>query len=197
MRQLAAMRSNLAAMAQMAAQGFAGSALALVTSYDPDHFAVKVTLQPPPAEGDAAETGWLPVWSPWIGNTWGLFSPPSIGDQVLVLFPGGDGQIGIVIGGIFSDVDKPLPAPAGEFWLKHKQGASLKFTNDGKVSVVAPAGLFVTGDTTITGKLHVTDDAQFDKTVTATTDVVGGGKHLKTHTHSGVTAGGGTSGPPS
>jgi hypothetical protein len=34
-------------------------------------------------------------------------------------------------------------------------------------------------------------------TVTATTDVVGGGKHLKTHTHSGVQPGSGTSGPPS
>lgn len=192
MRHMAALKSNMAAMAQMAAQGFAGSALALVTSYDPDHYAVKVKLQPPPAEGDAAETGWLPVWSPWIGNSWGLFSPPNVGDQVVVLFPGGDGQLGIVIGGIFSDADKPLPAPAGEFWLKHKAGASLKFTNDGKVSVVAPAGLFVTGDTTITGKLTVTNDVTFSGS-----SVTHGGKNIgKTHTHTGVTSGGGTSGPP-
>jgi phage baseplate assembly protein gpV len=35
-----------------------------------------------------------------------------------------------------------------------------------------------------------------DKTVTATTDVVGGGKSLKSHIHTGVTSGSGTSGPP-
>jgi hypothetical protein len=44
---------------------------------------------------------------------------------------------------------------------------------------------------TITGDLHVTG------TATADVDVVGGGKHLKTHTHSGVTSGSGTSGQPS
>lgn len=33
-------------------------------------------------------------------------------------------------------------------------------------------------------------------TITGATDVVGGGKHLATHTHSGVTTGSGTSGPP-
>lgn len=33
-------------------------------------------------------------------------------------------------------------------------------------------------------------------TITGNTDVVGGGKSLKTHTHSGVQTGGGTSGPP-
>lgn len=44
--------------------------------------------------------------------------------------------------------------------------------------------------------IHVTGDINCDKTVTAATDVVGGGKHLKTHTHSGVATGTGTSGPP-
>ena len=41
-----------------------------------------------------------------------------------------------------------------------------------------------TGDLTLTG------------TITATVDVIGGGKHLKTHIHSGVTPGGGNSGAP-
>lgn len=49
---------------------------------------------------------------------------------------------------------------------------------------------------TITGKLHVTDEVTADKSVTATTDVVGGGKSLKSHTHSGVQTGGGNTGPP-
>lgn len=43
---------------------------------------------------------------------------------------------------------------------------------------------------TITGDLHVTG------TATADTDVIGGGKSLKSHTHSGVTTGSGNTGAP-
>jgi len=46
------------------------------------------------------------------------------------------------------------------------------------------------GDTNITGNLNVTG------TITATVDVVGGGKHLKTHVHSGVQSGGSNTGAP-
>lgn len=60
------------------------------------------------------------------------------------------------------------------------------------VQITAPGGINLNG-VTIDSSGNVNSPA----TITATTDVVGGGKHLKTHTHSGVTAGGGTSGPPS
>ena len=50
---------------------------------------------------------------------------------------------------------------------------------------------------TINGNIVHTGDQDSTGTITATTDVVGGGKSLLTHTHSGVTTGGGTSGPPS
>jgi hypothetical protein len=59
------------------------------------------------------------------------------------------------------------------------------------VNVTAPGGMTITTPT-----LHITGDVNCDKTVTATPDVVGGGKSLKTHVHTGVTTGGGTSGPP-
>lgn len=52
------------------------------------------------------------------------------------------------------------------------------------------AGWTHTGDVTITGNLNVS------QTVTATTDVVGGGKHLKTHVHGGVTAGAASTAAP-
>lgn len=66
----------------------------------------------------------------------------------------------------------------------------LRFTSTGDIEI-KPATMV-----TVLGKLHVTDDVTCDTTVTATTDVVGGGKSLKTHVHSGVTAGGANSGPP-
>lgn len=46
------------------------------------------------------------------------------------------------------------------------------------------------GSSTMSGSLSVTGS------LTASVDVVGGGKSLKTHTHSGVTSGSGSSGPP-
>lgn len=61
------------------------------------------------------------------------------------------------------------------------------------VTITVPSGkkIIMNGDVQITG------DVTVSKTVTATTDVVGGGKSLKTHTHGGVTTGGGTTGAPS
>lgn len=61
----------------------------------------------------------------------------------------------------------------------------IRFDSDGNVTIKPAATVTVEGD------LHCTG------TVTGDVDVVGGGKHLKTHTHTGVQTGGGTSGPPS
>lgn len=180
---MAALRSNIAQMAQMAAARNASMRVGLVTSVDPATYSAKVSLQPAPAEGDAPETGWLPVWSPWVGNGWGFYALPARGDQVLVLFLEGDVQAGLVLGALYSDEDRPLTAPQGELWVQHTGGAFLKFQNDGSVHMKAPSGLAIEANTTITGTLHTTQDITCDTTVTATTDVVGGGKHLKTHTH--------------
>ncbi len=46
------------------------------------------------------------------------------------------------------------------------------------------------GNCTMQGPLHVVD------TITSDSDVIGGGKHLKTHVHSGVQTGGGNTGQP-
>ena len=59
------------------------------------------------------------------------------------------------------------------------------------LKMTAPNGINLNG-VTIDSSGNVSSPA----TVTATTDVVGGGKHLATHTHSGVTTGGGVTGPP-
>jgi hypothetical protein len=77
------------------------------------------------------------------------------------------------------------------------------------VNCVAPGGMkFTTPTVTITGVINVQNaqgSAQASTisgsmtatgTITGQTDVVGGGKSLKTHTHSGVTTGSGNSGPP-
>lgn len=53
-----------------------------------------------------------------------------------------------------------------------------------------------TGVSINTPNVAMSQDSSVGGTLTATTDVVGGGKHLKTHTHPGVATGDGTSGQP-
>lgn len=88
--------------------------------------------------------------------------------------------------------------------LRSLDGATLVEMNPTAQTLVltAPGGATINADTTINGALHVTgaitcdDDITSSKTVTGQTDVVGGGKHLKTHTHSGVQSGGSNTGAP-
>lgn len=75
---------------------------------------------------------------------------------------------------------------------------------DGGVTVLSPTKVTIQAPTIeLKGDVVQTDgDASFAQdvavgdTLTAATDVLGGGKSLKTHTHGGVTTGGGTTGPP-
>lgn len=73
----------------------------------------------------------------------------------------------------------------------------LRFTVDG-VTVLSPTKVTIQAPTIeLKGAVVQTGgDVSMSATLTVATDVVGGGIHLKTHTHSGVTPGGGTSGPP-
>lgn len=59
-----------------------------------------------------------------------------------------------------------------------------------KVKITAPSVDVESPSVHMSGDLHV------DGTIIGTTDVIGGGKSLKTHLHSGVTTGGGNTGPP-
>jgi len=106
--------------------GRADPRLCLVSSYDPQTYAAKVLVQP-----ENVETGWLPVLSPWIGNGWGLYAPPTAGDQVLVLFQENDQEVGLVLPRLYSNQQRPLAVESGEFWLVHQSGSFVKLTNAG------------------------------------------------------------------
>lgn len=64
------------------------------------------------------------------------------------------------------------------------------------VTITAPGGITLNGPVTATSTMHVQGDVTVDTKVTATNDVIGGGKHLATHTHGGVQAGGSNTGAP-
>ena len=141
-----------------------------VTAYDPNKYAVKVRMWPDTQES----LGWVPLASTYIGNGWGLVAAPSIGDQVMIAFDREDQDAGVVIGRFFTDVEQPPAAPSGEFWLVHKSGNYLKFTNDGNVSLNVTGNLNATvgGNMTanVTGNAN-TNAAQANVTATSSASV--------------------------
>ena len=125
----------------------ASTRLAIIDSYDPANYCAKVRIQP-----EDVISGWLPVLSQWVGNGWGMFSPPSIGDLVEVQFQEDSFQAGLVCQRFFNDNARPLNVPSGEFWLQHKSGAFFKLLNSGAATFTDSHGATITlnGDGTIT-----------------------------------------------
>lgn len=156
-------RNRMLLAAQMAASGRASTRVGRVTSYDPVNYCVVVQLMP-----NGEPTGWLPVVSPWIGNGWGLFAPPSIGDLVEVQFVDDNVESGFVCQRFFNDSDRPLSVQSGEFWLVHKTGAFFKLTNDGKALINGQAEIDATAPTiNITATGNITAQAGGNATVQA------------------------------
>jgi hypothetical protein len=101
-----------------------------IASVDPSKALARVNIQP-----GGVLTGWLPVLSPWIGSSWGMTCPLSAGDQVFVIPQEGDADHGVVIGGIYSNVQQTPIAQPGELWLVHRTGSSIRLCNDGTIQI--------------------------------------------------------------
>lgn len=119
--------------AQRVLDEVADSRIGLVTSYDPESYAIKVKIQP-----DGVETGWMAVASIAVGNGWGLYFPPEIGDQAVITFQEGDINSGICHGFLYNDEDKPLKVGSGEWWLVHKSKTHIKFLKNGDLDIRGP-----------------------------------------------------------
>jgi phage baseplate assembly protein V len=154
---------------------------------------------------------WVSVRAGSKTRSW---SPPSPGEQVLLLAPNGDTTGAVALTGLFSDANPP-PEGANDdnVIIAFGDGAVLLYDlakhllsgmlpAGGRVEVAAPGGFLFTGDTAIDGNLSVTKNVDIDgtahakDTITSDTDVVGGGISLKNHTHPGVQAGGAKTGAP-
>jgi phage baseplate assembly protein V len=139
------------------------------------------------------ESGWIDWAALRAGDTL-VWSPPSVGEQTLVVSPDGDLEGAFALGGLFSNLH-PAPGNSLRELIKFKDGTVLAYDpvshhlevilcDGGKATITAPAGLTINGDVTLNGKL------------TASKDVIAAGISLKTHKHSGVQAGGAQSGAP-
>ena len=129
-----------------------------------------------------------------------VWSPPTVGEQVVLFTP--DGQIGAAFAlcGLVQDVFPPAGSDAVEL-IEFADGARILYDAQGHAltaqlpdgataNVIASGGITLTGDVTINGDVMVTGK------VTATDDVVAGGISLKTHRHGGVQSGGAKTLPP-
>lgn len=152
-----------------------------------------VTLDEDGASGDA-ETG--PIR--WIEGRAGqtrTWSPPSVGEEVVLLCPGGMIGSAVALRGLANN-DYP---PAGNSLIEgviYADGAVLSYDPEehilsislpthGAIEIAAPGDITINGNVAITGRL------------TASDDVIASGKSLKNHTHGGVQSGSSQTGAPS
>ena len=191
--------------AEAAAGRLAKPRMATVSSYNPSTHSVKVTFQGV-GDSDVIETGWLPLGAVGVGNGFGVLTAPNIGDMVMIGFTDGSNAAPKVIGRFFSNVNVPPSVPAGETWVVHKSGASMKFTTDGKVTITDKAGSVVvmnadgTGTMTFSAGLTINGNTQVNGTLKASGDITdNSGSNGRTmagmrsiynsHTHGGVQGG--------
>lgn len=151
----------------------------------------------------------------------GLRSVPVAGMQTIVIPLGGRSANGVVIAtsngklfitdlqpgevAIFNETD----GLANSIILRNGKVidikcATLNVQATDAVNITAPTFHVATTTTTIEASTvevdadttNISGDANVDKTLTATTDVVGGGKSLKSHKHPGIVRGAAISDPP-
>lgn len=136
--------------AQEAMAGRAVTRHGIVDGYDPDSYAVRVRLQP-----DDTLTDWIPLKAVAVGNGWGAFFAPNIGDAIEIDFQEDDGEVGSAGWRFFNDSDRPLSVPAGETWLVHQTGTAIKLVNDGAIETNAMI-LRHSGEVAVAGSLSTT-----------------------------------------
>jgi phage baseplate assembly protein V len=147
---------------------------------------------------------------PWFAGRAGhtiIWSAPSIGEQAMLIAPEGDMAAGVALLGLYSNSFPPPDDSEKRDLIKFDDGAIISYDADthrllatlpvgGTAEISADGGITINGPVTINGDLTLDGDAGVSGTVTADADVVGGGKHLASHTHGGVRSGSDSSGGP-
>jgi len=147
---------------------------------------------------------------PWIAQRAGnvrAWSPPSVGEQCLILAPEGDLAAALVIVGLYSDACPPPSSDPNVSLTEYPDGAIISYDHathgltatlpaGGTVTIEAPGGVTIIGNTDIVGDTHIAGSLNVSGTITAAQDVFGGGISLKSHKHGQVQAGSAQSGAP-
>ena len=145
----------------------------------------------------------------WLAPRAGLtriWSPPSVGEQVLLLSP--DGQVGaaVAVMGLVQDAFPPLGSTTAEM-IEFADGARITYDAEaGELKAIlpagataeidAPGGITLRGNVTIEGDVSITGKVDVSETLTAADDVIADGISLTDHIHGAVKAGTDKSGKP-
>lgn len=152
-----------------------------------------VTLDEDGASGEA-QTG--PIR--WIESRAGqtrTWSPPSVGEEVVLLCPGGMIGNAVALRGL-ANSDNPPPGSTRTEMVKFSDGAILSYNpEDHALLFTLPPG--ATLDMIATGGIRIEGDIALTGRLTASDDVIASGKSLKNHTHGGVQSGSSQTGAPS
>jgi len=134
---------------------------------------------------------------PWLSGRAGktrIASPPSVGEQVLVISPEGRTASAIIVGSLSSDAH-PHPVDDGSTAIVFEDGATIGYDpTSHALAIRLPAGATIAVDAR--GGTKWIGDSDVTGKVTASDDVVGAGKSLKDHMHVAVQPGQGVSGKP-
>lgn len=159
----------------------------------------------PDDDQGGAVTAMIRWLAPRAGMT-RVWSPPSVGEQVLLLAP--DGQIGnaVALTGIVQDAFPAAGNSLAEL-ISFSDGAQIRYDPEshalaailpagGTAQIDAQGGITLRGDVTIEGNVAMTGTLTAAEDVLADGDVKAGAISLKNHKHSGVQAGGAQTGTP-
>lgn len=157
----------------------------------------------------SAPLRWISVRA---GHT-ATWSPPDIGEQVIVFSPGGDLAQGLVLCGLNSHAH-PAPGDSGNTHLvRYPDGAELRYDHQahtlaatlpagGRAAISADRGITFNGPLTVNGPTQLNGDTGIkgqvavDGGIEASGDVKGKGISLAHHKTTGVKAGSDLSGDP-
>jgi phage baseplate assembly protein gpV len=157
---MARLSNAIRQQARMSQNEFSLPQFATISSYDQSNHAVKVILQPVDPEVGEEESNWMPLGAIGIGNGWGVAVGPQIGDQVLVIYEGGDFSSGTIVARVFSVAQQAISVPPGEIWAAHQSGSFIKLVTSGDIDVSTAGNLNATvaGNmtSTVTGNANVT-----------------------------------------
>ena len=141
--------------------------------------------------GDGVTTDWLHVVVERAGPSMIDYSPLDVGEGVLVLAPAGGDVMFVLPALARGRIELTPPEANGHRYVQH--------VADGGIEIAEA----LVGQTSLSGgRVIVRGTTDSDKTtvaagdVTAATEVTAADKRLTTHVHTGVTSGGGLSGPP-
>lgn len=158
-----------------------------------------------PDDDDPGESPMIRWLTPRAGQT-RVWSPPSVGEQVILLSP--DGQIGgaVALCGLVQNAFPPLGSTLAEA-IEFADGARLTYDPEtsaltailpagATAEIEAPGGITLRGPVMIEGDVTVQGAVDVSQTVTAATDVTAAGISLVDHLHGGVQAGSAKTAPP-